>query len=856
MLAALLGGLGLSLSYIYLDPALPSAQVMRNVELQVPLRIYTQSGDLIAQIGEQDRIPVRYDDVPLVVREAFLAAEDDRFFQHHGFDYLGVLRAIAVDLYTGRRAQGASTITMQAARNMFLTLDKTWRRKLEEAFLTYRMEHTFTKPQIFGLYLNKIFFGEHAYGIAAAAQTYYGKTLDQLTLAQAATLAGLPQAPSLYNPIVNPKYARGRRTYVLHRMQVLGFITRAQEKAADAAPIAAVAHGPVYDVKADYVAEMVREEMLRRLGPRAETAGYKVYTTIDGRLQAAANRAVHLGLVQYDRRYGYRGPVGHVEFSAGRDAERLEALLDPYPTVGFLKPAIVESVALRSAVVFVKASGPQSIGWDGLSWARKYRGGGPPGPPPQSAADVLSSGDVVYVVTDGRRGAQLGQIPQAESALVALNPDDGAIAALVGGFDYSTNPFNRAVQAERLPGSGFKPFVYSAALHAGLTPASILLDEPIVVEGDDPEAAWRPENFGHEFMGPIRLRVALEWSQNLASIHLLQRIGIPYATSYVTRFGFTPGQLPQNLTLVLGTLQTTPLQMAAAYAVFANGGFRVTPYFIERIVGPDGRVVWQARPRIACIPCETPVALADVVKAVSAAQNPEPTVPSAFAGTTATPIAAQTAVQPATGGGAATSAHSATPAASPPELPASAFLAVADTVRGGPGALPQSLLAPQVISPQNDYLMTSLMQSVIRHGTGRAAGVLHRTDLAGKTGTSNGPRDAWFNGYAPNLVASVWVGYDGERSLGSNEQGATAALPIWIDFMREALKGVPDRVRPMPEGLVTLHISPTTGRLATVENPNAILETFMVNHLPPGPRPSRASGASSETGIAGGQSLF
>ncbi|MGH8150400.1 MAG: penicillin-binding protein 1A [Steroidobacteraceae bacterium] len=815
-LIALLGVLGLSLSYVYLEPSLPSIEAMRNVELAVPLRVYTAGGDLIAEIGEQHRIPVPYEQIPLIVRRAFLAAEDDRFFQHHGFDYLGVLRAIAVDISTGQRTEGASTITMQAARNMFLTLDKTWRRKLEEAFLTYRMEHAFTKQHIFGMYLNKIFFGERAYGIAAAAQTYFGESLDELSLAQAATLAGLPQAPSRYNPIINPKFARARRRYVLRRMRDLGFITAAAAQAANATPIDAVDHGPVHDVEGQYVAEMVREEMLSRFGPRAETAGYQVYTTLDGRMQAAANRAVRLGLIEYDRRYGYRGPVGHVDLSAGTDSERLEALLDPYPSVGMLSPAVVVSVGSQSAAVFVKAIGVQKIGWDGLAWARKYRDGGSPGPEPKSAGEVVAPGDVVYVATDGRNDAQLAQVPQAQAALVALDPDDGAIAALVGGFDYFANKFNRAVQARRQPGSGFKPFLYSAALDDGFTPASILLDAPIVMDNVGTEGVWRPENSDRNFMGPIRMRVALEWSRNLASIRLLQQIGIPYATTYATRFGFTREQLPQNLTLALGTLQASPLQMASAYAVFANGGFRVDPYFIGRIVGPDGTVLYQAKPRLACPLCEQPASLA-----------------SLFA--------------PAAGSSTAGSAGPVT---------GSALLAAADAIRGGRGALPENRLAPRVISPQNDFLMTSLLADVIRHGTGQRALALNRTDIAGKTGTTNEARDAWFNGFTPNLVATVWVGYDDERPLGETEEGAHTALPIWVYFMREALQGVPETSRPMPDGLVTLRISPTTGRLASAENPNAILETFMVNHLPAGGGPAAGSQGGNEAQAATGNSLF
>lgn len=827
ILVTLLGIFGLSCSYVYLEPSLPSVESMRNVELQVPLRVYTRSGDLIGQIGAERRIPVSYAQIPLIIKQAFLAAEDDRFFQHHGIDYWGLLRAIAVDIATGQRAQGASTITMQAARNMFLTFDKTWRRKLEETFLTYRMEHEFTKEQIFGLYLNVIFFGERAYGVAAAAQTFFGKPLDELTVAQAATLAGIAQVPSRYNPIVNPQFAKVRRTYVLRRMRELGFISPAVAAAANAEPIDATEHGPAYDVEAQYIAEMVREEMLRRFGPRAETAGYKVYTTIDGRLQSAANRAVRLGLIEYDRRYGYRGPAGHVDLQGRAQPEALEALLDPYPSIGLLTPAVVVSVADTSADVFVKSIGPQTMSWDGLSWARKARADGPPGPMPKSAADVLARGDVVYVVTDRAGAAQLAQVPEAEAALVALDPSDGAVAALVGGFDYFTNKYNRAVQAKRQPGSGFKPFLYSAALDDGFTPASILLDAPIVMDDPGMESVWRPENSERDFRGPMRLREALVWSRNLASIRLLRQMGIKYATEYATRFGFDGAGLPQNLTLALGTLQVTPLQMASAYAVFANGGFRVDPYFIDRIVGPSGNLVWQAEPRIACRSCEQPADLASLGKPAG--------VPGAAA--------------PAPGAGAEDRWEL------PQPMSASALLAAADAIRGGRGELPPERLAPRVISPQNDYLMTDILADVIKHGTGQRALVLHRGDIAGKTGTTNQSRDAWFNGFTQHLVATVWVGYDQERSLGETEEGSRTALPIWVYFMREALKGVPEERRPMPDGLVTLRISPVTGKLVSAENPGGILETFMVDHLPAG------SGTAGDTEpgqdqTAAGDSLF
>ncbi len=806
MLVTLLGAYAFACSYVYLGPSLPSTQAMRNVEMQVPLRVYTRSGALIAQIGEQRRIPVTYDQIPDLVKHAFLAAEDDRFFEHHGIDYLGVLRAVVVDIISGDKTQGASTITMQAARNMFLTLDKTYRRKLQETFVTYQMEHEFSKQEIFGLYLNVIFFGQRAYGVAAAAETFFGKTLDQLTVAEAATIAGVPKAPSRYNPIVNPQLAAGRRSYVLGRMRVLGFIDDATAQAAMNEPVQARAHAPLFDVEAPYIAEMARLELRQRFGANAESAGYKVYTTIDGRLQAAANRALRIGLIEYDRRHGYRGPAGHVQLTASNKPEQLEEVVDEYASVGNLLPAVVVSAQSRSARVYAKARGFAQIDWDGLSWARKAGTNETVGPTPKSADEIVSRGDVIYVVADTSGHAQLAQVPEAQSALVALDPDDGGIAALVGGFDYFTNKYNRATQAKRLPGSGFKPFLYSAALENGFTPASTLLDAPLVLEGQGIEDSWRPENSHGHFGGPTRLREALALSRNLVTIRLLRELGTPYASDYVTRFGFDKRSLPQNLTLALGTLQVTPLEIASGYAVFANGGFRVQPYFIDRIENAAGEVVYRAAPRIACEQCEHPADLGQIA-----------------------------------------------PNAAPEEI-----LQSEDAVRGGPGPLSPEQLAPRVISPQNDYIMTDMMADVIKHGTGRRALALNRSDIAGKTGTTNGPKDTWFNGFTPHLVATVWVGYDQERPLGEAEEGAKTALPIWIHFMREALKGVPQEKRPMPDGIVTLRVSPETGALVSAENPDGISEIFMADHLPTaGDQGSMAQSAEGgAAGQAGGEPIF
>jgi penicillin-binding protein 1A len=758
---------------------------MRKVELQVPLRVFTASGELIAQIGEQRRIPVTYEQIPELVRQAFLAAEDDGFFRHSGIDYLGVLRAVFVNMVTAEKSQGASTITQQAARNMFLTLDKTWRRKLAELFVTLRMEREFSKQEILGLYLNVIFFGQRAYGVAAAAETFFGKSLDELSVSEVATLAGIPQAPSRYNPITNPELAQQRRGYVLGRMRRLGFIDEPAYKGALSETVRARAHAPLFAVDAPYIAEMARLDLRTRFGAAAESAGYRVYTTIDGRLQTAATRAVRLGLIEYDRRHGWRGPLGHVDLSAAKEEQKLEALLDEYASVGVLAPAVVISVAQKSARVFVKSRGPAQVNWDGISWAQKEGG-----PAPKTASEVVAVGDVVHVVTDGKGTAQIAQVPEAQSALVSLDPRDGAIAALVGGFDYYTNKYNRVTQARRLPGSGFKPFLYSAALENGFTPASVLLDAPIVLEGDGMETSWRPENDGGQFRGPTRLREALFRSRNLVSIRLLRAMGTSTAMDYISRFGFDRKELPNNLTLALGTVQATPLQLATGYATFANGGYRIKPFYIERIENAAGEVVYRAAPRVVCETCEQAVDLGDFI---------------------------------GSGGGIER-------------------INLADSLRGGRKWLPPEQIAERVISPQNAWLMTDMMTDVIRRGTGRRAQALGRTDIAGKTGTTNESKDTWFNGFTPDLVATVWVGFDQERSLGEAEEGAKTALPIWMHFMREALKGVPQARRSMPDGLVTLRIQPDTGMLASGENPDAILETFMLDHLPAGSEPGTEGG--------------
>jgi penicillin-binding protein 1A len=748
-------------AYVYLEPTLPTVAAMKNNELAVPLRVYTSGGDLIAQIGEQRRNPVKYDQIPAIVKNAFIAAEDDRFFEHHGFDWQGVLRALFVNVTSGER-QGASTITMQAARSAFFTQEQTVRRKLQEIFVTQRLEHEFTKEEILALYLNVIFFGQRSYGVAAAAETYFGKPLDKLTLGEAATLARVPQWPSRYNPITNPQGAAERRNYVLRRMRELGFIDPAAADAASKEVVSAEAHRALADVEAPYVAEMVRLEIERRFGKGAQDAGYKVYTTIDGRLQAAANRALRIGLIDYDRRHGWRGATNKVELTGNENVDALETLLDEYSSVGLLQPAIVVSVADKQAQVYIKGQGMANVDWAGLSWARRRVNELALGPEPKSAAEVLARGDVVFVVHEKADGpAALAQMPEAESALIALDPNNGAILSLVGGFDYfaGNGRFNRVTMARRQPGSGFKPFLYSAALASNFTPASVILDAPIIVDDPSVEEVWRPKNSGGGLNGPTRLREALVQSRNLVSIRLLREMGVKPVIDYVQNFGFPKAALPNNLTLALGSMQATPLEVASGFAVFANGGYRVAPFYIDRIEGPGGQIVYTAEPQTVCTECKQPITAVSEAERAKAKDTSATFVPP-------TPLTAGARrTQPAT----------------------------------------------QAISPQVNFLINDIMRDVITRGTGRRALALGRSDLRGKTGTTDASVDTWFNGFNESIVASVWVGTDDNRPLGEGEEGARTAVPIWVDYMREALRGVPEKQRTIPDGIVEMKVNANTG---------------------------------------------
>jgi len=811
--------LGIAGVYVFISPSLPSADAMRKVELQVPLRIYTRTGGVISQIGEQRRIPVTYDQIPELVRNAVLAAEDDRFFSHHGIDWTGVLRAVVVNVVSADRAQGASTITMQAARNMFLSLDKTWRRKLQEVFVTYRMERDFTKQEILSTYLNVIFFGQRSYGVAAAAETYFGKSLSQLSVSEAATLAGIIQVPSRYNPMTNPAAATTRRNYVLRRMTELGYIDIETARNAHAERIVARSYAPVFDAEAPYVAELARQEIVNRYGPSAVNYGYKVFTTLDGRLQTAANRALRLGLIEYDRRHGYRGPLAKAILPANADAAAIENTLDGRENIGLLEPAVVLSTTGNTARVHVRGSGTAQIEWSGMSWARRITKGQPGGFPRQ-ASDVMTRGDIILVVADHRGSALLAQVPEAQSALVALDPLDGAVVSLVGGFDYYSNQFNRVTQAKRQPGSGFKPFLYSAALENGFTPSSIILDAPIVLDDNAVEGGWRPENSGGDFSGPLRLREALVKSRNLVSIRILRDIGLPAVTDYAARFGFEKAALPQNLTLALGTLSATPLQMATGFATFANGGYKVSPYLIDRIENAAGEVLFQATPAVVCRTCDD----SSVPPPPLGPQRPPE-------GTTLPDGQAIAGLLPPLDTVPSAEQAAARVADSPVKLRALA------SIQGGQGLLKSEHIAPRVITAQNAWLMRDILADVIKRGTGRRALALGRNDLSGKTGTTQDARDTWFNGFNSSLVATVWVGYDEERPLGEGEEGARTAVPIWVYFMREALRAVPQVAQARPPGLVDVLISSRTGAMTDDSDRDAIREVFIEDRLPTGAEP-------------------
>lgn len=737
------------LMYLYLDSQLPSVQSLNDIKLQVPLRIYTEDGKLIQEYGEKKRIPVAYENIPKPLVAAILATEDQRYFDHSGVDFLGLGRAALRMLQTGTKSQGGSTITMQVARNFFLSRKKTFLRKFKEILLAIKIDRELSKEKILELYLNKIYLGNRAYGVGAAAQVYFGKSLKELTLAEMAMIAGLPQSPSTQNPIVNIQAATKRRNHVLDRMFEAGFINKEQHQSAINEPPKVYYHSANIEVHAPFVAEMIRQSMFQYYGKSAYTKGYKVYTTIKAQLQLTANETVLDGLIDYEHRHGYRGPVNHLSHQQIKTSNQIAAALSKYSEIESLIPVVVTTVEENYFKTKDAASIERTVPFSGFKWARRALKRGWYGPNISNAHQVVAVGDIVYL----RRAKDiwtLAQIPEVEAALVALNPHNGEIEALVGGVDFAINKFNRATQSLRQPGSSFKPFIYTAALAKGYTLATLINDAPLVIyDPSQPNSEYRPHNAHNTFDGPTRFKEALIKSKNLVSLRILDDIGIDYAIDYVQRFGFNKASLPHGLSLALGSLSISPLDLTAAYAVIANGGFRIKPYLIGSITDDNNKVLLKARPALACDNC----------------------------------------------------AHA-----------------------------PNQTLAQRVIEPDLVFLMQNTLNGVIKYGTGKAASALDRDDIAGKTGTTNEQVDAWFAGFHSDLVTTVWVGFDNPKSL--HEYASFAALPLWIDFMKEALKTLPHKPFEPPNSIAALPIDKKTGLLTSTDNPDGIMEYFQKNKLP------------------------
>lgn len=808
-----------AVTWFYLMPRLPDVNSLRDYHLQTPLRVMSRDGKLISEFGEQRRIPLRIDQVPQHYIDALLSAEDENFYSHYGVDPKGLLRAAVRMVQAGGRIQGGgSTITMQVARNYLLTLDQTFIRKFNEILLSFQIEQELSKEQILEMYFNKMFMGHRSYGIEAASNVYYGRSISDLGLPQLAMLAGLYKAPSRYNPISNPQRSKIRRDWILGRMLLLDYINEEQYQTAIAAPITARFHSLKPETSASYVAEMVRSELFSSFPIEdVYTGGYRVYTTIDSRLQDAAQLAVQKGLLAYDRRHGYRG----VEKNHGPSvtAEEAERLLNRTPVFGPLQPAIVRQVNEESAELLLRYGQTISINFSDMSWIRPRISIDYLGSAPKTISDILSPGDQVRVrqAYADSNVWYLSQVPDAQAALIALDPKDGAMIALVGGFEYLHSKFNRATQALRQPGSNFKPIIYSAALEQKFTAATLINDAPVVFNDASLEDSWRPENYSGKFFGPTRLRKALYKSRNLVSIRILREIGIKSAIDYATRFGFKPEQLPRNLSLALGSASVPPIDVATAYATFANTGYQVQPYFIERIEDSFGRVLFQAEPTTVCHNC-------DYVRLSDKVDLSPPSVVATTKITTGAIVALNEALDQE-------------------DAQQNSLLVEPDR------PITHLPIAPRIMDERVNYIMHTILQDVVKKGTARRAQKLQRNDLAGKTGTTNDQKDAWFSGYVDSMVATTWVGFDQPKTLGRNEFGSTAALPIWIDFMEIALKDVPQTQRRQPDKMVTIKIDEATGALARPGDPSAVEEIFRAERTPEQmalPKGSRSSNGINE----------
>ncbi len=766
MLGLLLSVLVAVFLYHQMDD-LPDIAELKQVTLNEPLRIYTRDGQLIGEYGDERRIPVRFEETPQMLRDAILASEDDGFYQHSGVDFKAIARAVISNLQSGDKGQGASTITMQVARNFFLNREKSYDRKVKEALLSFKMERALSKEDIFELYLNKVFLGHRSYGFAAAAQTYYGRDLAELSLPEVAMLAGLPKAPSTFNPLRNPERALKRRNYVLGRMQLLDMIDKASYEVALKAPVTAELHIAELDMQAPYISELARQYMAHHYGDEIYERGFNVTLTVKSDYQESARSALRQGLIDYDLRHGYRGPVAHHDLDTvvlnEDEVSFATQLLSEVPSSGELQPALVMTVGDKSAEIRLRDDQPITLGWDGMKWTGR-----------KGVGRAVKRGDVIYIKPRKRSKKEesdkapewvLSQIPKVSGALVTMDPKSGAILSMVGGFDYYLSKFNRATQAERQLGSNIKPFIYAAALEQGLSPASKVSGAPIVVESET-EGVWRPQNYEKQFFGPTRLRFALSKSLNLVSIRLLRAVGIEYTRNFLERFGFSKTILPSNLSLALGSASVTPLQVASAYATLANSGKPTRPYLIASITDGEGNYI--SKEEESCDICSV--------------------------------------LEPRT-----------QPFGDVNPMPARA------------------------LSPESQFLITNMMQQVIRSGTATKAQKLGRSDLSGKTGTTNDYKDAWFSGFNPDVVTSVWLGFDTPAFLGRRESGGGAALPIWIDHMRHVFADYPEHHFPRPANITTAYINKETAERTHRGDPNGYYEYFKI-----GSEPSATAAVSSQ----------
>jgi penicillin-binding protein 1A len=805
----------ISAVYLYLTPQLPDIQSLKTIELQIPLRIYTEDGQLISEFGEQRRRPLQYSEIPTQFVNALIAAEDDSFFQHNGVDIKGLTRAAIQLIKTGKKKSGGSTITMQVAKNYYLSSEKTFSRKFTEILLALKIEQELSKEEILELYLNKIYLGKRAYGIEAAAHVYYGVSVSELKLAQLAMLAGLPQAPSAANPINNSKRAKERRNYVLARMHTLNFINQQEFDDAASAPITARYHGLESKVNGPYVAEMVRQQLLKQYGNEVYRKGYRVYTTIDGKAQNKATQALQTGLLKYSRDHGWRQSkdleiVKVVKLQTfeneltltwkqtldeNKDIDwpatlkKWQPILNKKGRHGLIHSAIVAEVFDNGALIVSGQKKWQWLPFAGIKWAKPYIDVNRTGREPKNAHAVLQQGQVVWFNDHAKFGIQLAQIPKVEGALISIDPQQGGIRALAGGFSYSLNKYNRVTQADRQPGSAFKPFIYSSALANGFTPASIINDAPVVFKDKGLENTWRPKNHNGKFYGPTRLREALYKSQNLVSIRILKQVGPRRAINYIAPFGFPRKKLNKDLSLALGASAVTPLELATGYTVLANGGFKVQPYFIQRIeISHEEEPLFVAKSAFACIKCKTERGNSEQASDISYQQE-------------LTDTELLNAIS-------------------------SSGISEASNIEE------PLLLAPRVMDARTHYIMNNMLQDVITRGTGKRALVLRRDDLAGKTGTTNGQKDAWFSGYNRDLVTSVWIGFDQPKTLGRQAFGSNTALPVWVDYMKTMLANKDQRLFPQPAGILSVRIDPKTGLLAHPGQRNAIFELFKQEDVP------------------------